>query len=90
MAERRLIQERFNKTTPFYTPEDSIINLINEHGGNFRQVTSEDGLINTITITLTEQQEVDGLRDNALIVKDMEKRTKYCEDNTISFTVEED
>ena len=49
---RRLIQERFNKATAFYTPEDNIINLINEHGGNFQQVTSEDELSNTITITL--------------------------------------
>ena len=88
MAERRLIQERFNKSTPFYTPEDSIINLINEHDGNFRQVTSEDGLTNTITITLTAQQEIDGVRD--MLLEDQQKRAKYCEDNTISFTVEED
>ena len=91
MAEtRRLIQERFNKTTAFYTPEANIINLINEHGGNFQQATSEDELSNTITITLSESQYMAGLIDNALIVEDQIKRSKYCEDNTISFSVEEE
>ncbi len=78
MAEtRRLIQERFNKTTAFYTPEANIINLINEHGGNFQQATSEDELSNTITITLAVEQEEAGLIDNALIVEDQIKRSKY-------------
>jgi|TARA_R110002050_G_scaffold14774_1_gene46319 hypothetical protein len=86
---RRLIQERFNKATAFYTPEDNIINLINEHGGNFQQVTSEDELSNTITITLAVEQEEVALKDNSLILEDQIKRSKYCEDNTISFSVEE-
>lgn len=86
---RRLIQERFNKATAFYTPEDNIINLINEHGGNFQQVTSEDELSNTITITLAVEQEEAALKDNSLILEDQIKRSKYCEDNTISFSVEE-
>ena len=87
---RRLIQERFNKATAFYTPEDNIINLINEHGGNFQQVTSEDELSNTITITLAVEQEEAALKDNSLILEDQIKRSKYCEDNTISFSVEEE
>ena len=86
---RRLIQERFNKATAFYTPEDNIINLINEHGGNFQQVTSEDELSNTITITLAVEQEEVALKDNSLILEDQIKRSKYCEDNRISFSVEE-
>jgi len=86
---RKFIQERFNKATAFYTPEDNIINLINEHGGNFQQVTSEDELSNTITITLSEAQEESALKDNSLILEDQIKRSKYCEDNTISFSVEE-
>tara|TARA_B110000305_G_C19016685_1_gene437426 strand:+ start:291 stop:566 length:276 start_codon:yes stop_codon:yes gene_type:complete len=87
---RRFLQERFNKATAFYTPEANIINLINEHGGNFQQATSEDELSNTITITLAVEQEEAGLIDNALIVEDQIKRSKYCEDNTISFSVEEE
>ncbi len=91
MAEtRRLIQERFNKTTAFYTPEANIINLINEHGGNFQQATSEDELSNTITISMTQEQNDLDFRNNALIKADQIKRSKYCEDNTISFSVEEE
>ncbi len=87
---RKFIQERFNKATAFYTPEDNIINLINEHGGNFQQETSSDELSNTITITLAEEQEEVDLRDNELIVADQVKRSKYCEDNTISWSIEEE
>ena len=85
---RKLIQERFNKDTAFYTPEDNIINLINEKNGNFQQVTSEDELSNTITITLSDE-DYNFLQDNDLIGSDKIKRSKYCEDNTISFSVEE-
>ena len=85
---RKLIQERFNKDTAFYTPEDNIINLINEKNGNFQQVTSEDELSNTITITLSDE-DYNFLQDNDLIGADKIKRSKYCEDNTISFSVEE-
>ena len=85
---RKLIQERFNKDTAFYTPEDNIINLINEKNGNFQQVASEDELSNTITITLSDE-DYNFLQDNDLIGADKIKRSKYCEDNTISFSVEE-
>jgi hypothetical protein len=86
---RKLIQERFNKDTAFYTPEDNIINLINEKNGNFQQVTSEDELSNTITMTLSDD-DYNFLQDNDLIEADQIKRIKYCSDNTISFSVEEE
>ena len=86
---RRFLQERFNKATAFYTPEANIINLINEQDGNFQQVTSEDELSNTITMTLSDENYII-LQDNDLIVADQVKRSKYCEDNTISWSIEEE
>lgn len=86
---RKLIQERFNKDTAFYTPEDNIINLINEKNGNFQQVTSEDELSNTITMTLSDDDYF-FLQDNDLIEADQIKRKQYCSDNTISFSIEEE
>lgn len=87
--QRRFIQERFNKDTPFYTPESSIINLINENDGDFQQVTSENELTNTITMTLSDENYII-LQDNDLIEADQVKRNKYCSDNAISFSVEEE
>ena len=86
---RRFLQERFNKATAFYTPEANIINLINEQDGNFQQVTSEDELSNTITVTLSDENYII-LQDNDLIQADQVKRNKYCSDNAISFSVEEE
>ena len=88
--QRRFIQERFNKDTPFYTPESSIINLINENDGDFQQVTSENELTNTITITLSQEQESIDLKNNEIIVADQNKRTQYCDDNAISWSIEEE
>ena len=45
---RKLIQQRPNTGVEFYVPADNIISIINDNGGNFQQVTSEDGLTNTI------------------------------------------
>jgi len=87
--QRRFIQERFNKDTPFYTPESSIINLINENDGDFQQVTSENELTNTITMTLSDENYII-LQDNDLIVADQNKRTQYCDDNAISWSIEEE
>lgn len=86
---RRFLQERFNKATAFYTPEANIINLINEQDGNFQQVTSEDELSNTITMTLSDENYII-LQDNDLIVADQNKRTQYCDDNAISWSIEEE
>tara|TARA_B100001113_G_scaffold277896_1_gene232564 strand:- start:364 stop:636 length:273 start_codon:yes stop_codon:yes gene_type:complete len=86
MHTRKLIQQRPNTGVEFYVPEANIINIINDNGGNFQQVTSDDGL--TLTISMTFSDEVySAMLVNETLLNDMTKRQKYCEDNSISFNV---
>ena len=83
---RKLIQNRPNTSVEFYVPADNIIKIINDNGGNFQQVTSEDGLENTISMTFTDEV-YNAMMVNEQLVEDMNKRLKYCNDNSISFNI---
>jgi len=85
---RKLIQQRPSLDVAFYTPENEVINLINSYSGNYQSTTSEDGLVNTITFTLSNEN-YDLIKDNSISVNAKIARTKYCADNLISFSVEE-
>ena len=84
---RKLIQQRPNTGVEFYVPADNIISIINDNGGNFQQVTSEDGLTNTISMTFTNEV-YDVIQFNEQLQEDMAKRQVYCTDNAISYNVE--
>ena len=83
---RKLIQNRPNTGVEFYVPADNIIKIINDNGGNFQQVTSEDGLVNTISMTFTDEV-YNAMLVNEQLVEDMDKRLNYCNDNSISFNI---
>ncbi len=83
---RKLIQNRPNTSVEFYVPADNIISIINDNGGNFQQVTSEDGLTNTISMTFTNEV-YNAMMVNEQLVEDMNKRLNYCNDNSISFNI---
>ena len=84
---RKLIQQRPNTGVEFYVPEASIIKIINDNGGNFQQVTSDDGLTNTISMTFSDEVYYNAMMVNEQLANDMKKRVKYCEDNSISFNI---
>ena len=63
-----------------------IISIINDNGGNFQQVTSEDGLTNTISMTFTNEV-YNAKMVNEQLVEDMDKRLNYCNDNSISYNI---
>ena len=83
---RKLIQNRPNTSVEFYVPADNIIKIINDNGGNFQQVTSEDGLTNTISMTFTNEV-YNAMMVNEQLVEDMNKRLNYCTENSISFNI---
>lgn len=85
---RKLIQQRPSLDVAFYTPENEVINLINSYSGNYQSTTSENGLVNTITFTLSNEN-YNLIKDNSISINAKIARTKYCADNLISFSIEE-
>ena len=89
MITRKLIQQRPNTSVAFYTPSDEVINLINEHAESDLQSTvSDDNLVKTISFTLSPENYT-SLRAISTIINAQQDRLDYCNDNLISFSVEE-
>lgn len=89
MITRKLIQQRPNTSVAFYTPSDEVINLINEYAENDLQSTvSDDNLVKTISFTLSPENYT-SLRAISTIINAQQDRLNYCNDNLISFSVEE-
>lgn len=94
MYTRKLTQQRPNTGVEFYKPESNVIKIIEDNDGIFEQVTSEDGLTNTMSITFTDEVYVDtygldNLERNTQIRNDMKKRQKYCNDNSIIYNIDD-
>ena len=87
---RKLIQERPDTSVEFYVANDEIKNIINSKSGNFSSTTSEDGLKNTISFTLSDEDyEFMKADNNATSKSHQDARIQYCEDKSIVFSVEE-
>lgn len=87
---RKLIQERPNTSVEFYVAPDEIKNIINSKSGNFSSITSEDGLTNTISFTLSDEDYEFMRADNNPTCKSyQDARIQHCEDKSIVFSVEE-
>ena len=81
---RKLIQERPNTSVEFYVAPDEIKNLINSKSGNFSSITSEDGLTNTISFTLSDEDyALISADNNATSKSHQDARIKHCEDKSI-------
>lgn len=81
---RKLIQERPNTSVEFYVAPDEIKNIINSKSGNFSSITSEDGLTNTISFTLSDEDYALISADNNAISKShQDARIQHCKDNSI-------
>ena len=89
MITRKLIQQRPNTSVDFYTPSDEVINLINEYAESDLQSTvSDDNLVKTISYTLSDENYT-SLGSISTIINAQQDRLDYCNDNLISFSVEE-
>jgi hypothetical protein len=81
---RKLIQERPNTSVEFYVAPDEIKNIINSKSGNFSSITSEDGLTNTISFTLSDEDyELMRPENNATSKSHQDARIQHCEGRSI-------
>ena len=87
---RKLIQERPDTSVEFYVAPDEIKNIINSKSGNFSSITSEDGLTNTISFTLSDEDyALISADNNATSKSHQDGRIQHCKDNSIVVSEEE-
>jgi len=86
---RKLIQERPDTSVEFYVAPNEIKNIINSKGGNFSSITSEDGLKNTISFTLSDADYELMKYKNPTCQSHQDARIQHCDDNSIVCRVEE-
>lgn len=91
---RRLIQTRPNINVNFFTPGESVSNLINTYISSgkilesYTSTTSDDNLSNTISIKFNNETSwYEFANENIAIISKNEKNN-YCESNSISWSVE--
>jgi|TARA_B100001094_G_scaffold246309_1_gene242942 hypothetical protein len=89
MIIRKLIQTRPNTGVEFYSPTDEEFTALNGYmQRDIEIVTSEDSLTKTITIALTEADHLT-LSDNDFFNQAKDDREKYCDSNSITYSIEE-
>ena len=95
MAKTRiLIQTRPSVDVEFYKPDTVALNKINEYvnaGKSSALVTtySDDNLTKTLSLTFNTDEDYNNFKMEDVMITTSEARTKYCEKNFISFSVEE-
>jgi len=91
---RRLIQTRPSTSVDFYTPDTLSLNKINEYisaGKTTGLVSnvSDDNLTKTLSITFNTDEDYNNFKIEDVIITASEARIAHCENNAISFSVEE-
>lgn len=89
----KLIQQRPNTNVNFYSPSEQSLSKINEYissgkiSGSLSSETSSDGLVNTMSLTINDEN-YDEFNNDTVFISEVESRINYCNDNLISWSVE--
>jgi len=91
---RNLIQTRPSLDVAFYTPDTNALNKITEYvnaGKTSGLVTtvSEDNLTQTLSLTFNTDEDYNSFKLEDVIISSSADRISHCENNAISFSVEE-
>ena len=95
MITHKLIQQRPNTEVPFYTPSADSLARINQYVSNGvitaapTNETSDNGLINTLTMHIVNDNDYDTLANDPVFVAEKQARNTHCASNSISYNVEE-
>tara|TARA_B100000902_G_scaffold389605_1_gene437043 strand:+ start:764 stop:1045 length:282 start_codon:yes stop_codon:yes gene_type:complete len=91
---QKLLQERPNTDTAFFTNSAEGISKIKEYTDAGRltktESVSENGLVKTIEIEYTSIDDYDDFTANEVVNNEKANREKYCADNSISFSLTEE
>ena len=91
---RRLIQTRPSTSVDFYTPDTASLNKITEYvnagkTSGMETTLSEDSLTQTLSLTFNTDEDYNNFKIEDVIITASEARIAHCENNAISFSVEE-
>lgn len=92
---RKIIQQRLNTGVEFYTPADDVVAKLEEYKSSGKiesyslNILSENTLVKTILITFKDTSSFDDFMTNDIIVQSARSRAQHCENNLISFSLEE-
>jgi hypothetical protein len=95
MITHKLVQQRPNTEVPFYTPSADSLARINQYVSNGVitaapiNETSDNGLINTLTMHIVNDNDYDTLANDPVFVAEKQARNTHCANNSISYNVEE-
>jgi hypothetical protein len=91
---RKVIQTRPSIDVDFYVHTQEVVDLINEYAkkgktAQYKTYTSSDGLTYTMETNFYDLDYYYELGNEPIILDAMDKRQTHCENNNISYTVEE-
>lgn len=91
---RRLIQTRPSVDVSFYTPDTNSLNKITEYvnagkASALETTVSENNLTQTLTLTFNTDEDYNNFKLEEVIIAASINRIAHCENNSISFSVEE-
>lgn len=95
MITHKLVQQRPNKDVSFYSPSEGALSKINQYVSNGMIVsaptneTSDNGLVNTLTLHIVNDNDLDTLANDPVFVAEKQARNIHCANNLISYNVEE-